>query len=149
MSTLRTDAEDRAAGHRGEVLAERFVIDRLAGRGGMGAVYRAYDQQSDSWVALKLLHQPGPTGGQPERFLQEAQLLSELSHPNIVRYIAHGQTAHGHCYLAMQWLDGHDLAQRLRSGPLSVKEALTLATHIATALTLAHQKGIIHRDTRR
>jgi serine/threonine-protein kinase len=66
----------------GEVFANRFEIDRAAGAGGMGIVYRARDQLTSDWVALKLLHVEGPGGGDAERFAREAQLLSELGHPH-------------------------------------------------------------------
>jgi len=91
----------------GEVLADRFEIERLAGSGGMGTVYRARDRQSDEPVAVKLLSR-----GEEDRFLRECRLLAELNHPAIVRHVAHGQLATGEPYLAMEWLEGEDLAAR-------------------------------------
>jgi serine/threonine protein kinase len=146
MSTLRTDAEGHVRLPPGEVIADRFTLDRAAGSGGMGTVYRAHDAQSATWVALKLLHQKDGRDHHPDRFLREAQLLSELRHPHIVRYIAHGQTPQGQCFLAMQWLDGQDLAQRLQSGPIPIRDTLTMTARIADALAHAHQHGIVHRD---
>src|SRR5262249_11218713 len=95
----------------GEIVADRFEIERVAGRGGMGEVYRAIDRARGEPVALKLLASPGQ--GAADRFAREAYLLSELSHPAIVRYLAHGQTSSGQPYLAMEWLEGEDLARRL------------------------------------
>ncbi len=129
----------------GRLFANRFEIDRLAGSGGMGTVYRARDQYTGDWVALKLLH-----GGQDgivdnERFTREAQLLSELRHPNIVSYVAHGQTRDGQRYLVMEWLEGEDLATRLQSGPLTLADCERLFFGIAEALSVTHQRGIVHR----
>ena len=89
----------------------------------MGAVYRARDQATGEVVALKFLR-GGPGAGSAEaRFVEEARVLAALSHPGIVRYVAHGRTADGEPYLVMEWLKGEDLAARLRSAPLSVEEA--------------------------
>lgn len=130
----------------GDVFANRFEIDRAAGAGGMGAVYRARDQLTSDWVALKLLHDQGPGGSDTERFAREALLLSELRHPGIVAHVAHGQTPQGQRFLAMQWLEGQDLAQRLASGPLTLSDALTLTARVAEALAFAHSHGVVHRD---
>jgi eukaryotic-like serine/threonine-protein kinase len=131
----------------GDIIAERFEIERLAGSGGMGAVYRARDRLTGDLAALKVLwghHLEHPEQG--ERFEREARILYELHHPGIVRYIAHGATDEGEPYLALEWLDGESLAQRLRRGGLSVGESVALARRIADALGAAHQRGIVHRD---
>ena len=130
----------------GLMFANRFEIDRTAGAGGMGTVYRARDRYSGDWVALKLLHNSRASGPEAERFEREAQLLAELRHPGIVGYVAHGQTPEGQRYLAMEWLDGEDLSERLRRGPLSITDTVALVHHIAAALAVAHERGIIHRD---
>ncbi len=75
----------------GELLADRFEIEQLAGAGGAGRVYRARDRRTGEIVAVKVLHGDEP-GGQSSRFEREAHVLSALSHPGIVRYIAHGTT---------------------------------------------------------
>lgn len=132
----------------GSLFANRFEIEHAAGRGGMGTVYRARDRYSGDIIALKLLHGDkglGSTGGS-ERFGREAQLLSELRHPGIVGFVAHGQTPDGQRFLAMEWLEGQDLGQRLLRGPLPVRDCLRLLDQIAAALSVAHQRGIIHRD---
>lgn len=132
----------------GDLFAQRFEIDRPAGSGGMGSVYRARDLQSGDIVALKLLHvQNGPLAD-PERFVREARLLSELSHPGIVAYVAHGQTPEGQRFLAMEWLDGEDLSARLLRGPLPLQEALLLFKNVTEALAVAHRRGVIHRDVK-
>ncbi len=129
----------------GTRIADRFTVEALAGRGGMGAVYRAQDSQSGRRVALKLLY----SVTSPEvayRFNREAVLLAELRHPAIVSYVAHGSTRRGQPFLAMAWLDGEDLARRLRARPLRLPEIVSLVRRVAEALAFAHQQGIVHRD---
>jgi serine/threonine protein kinase len=127
-----------------ELIAERFAIEAVAGSGGMGAVYRARDTQTGAQVALKLLHSTGVA--EIERFIREAHILAELRHPGIVSYVGHGATAGGVPFLAMEWLEGEDLAQRMRRQPLSLDESLLLMQRIAEALSVAHQRGIVHRE---
>ncbi|HYH95586.1 serine/threonine-protein kinase [Hyalangium sp.] len=129
----------------GTLLADRFTVEALAGHGGMGTVYRALDARSGRRVALKLLH----AVTSPEavyRFNREAVLLAELRHPAIVSYVAHGSTRRGQPFLAMAWLEGEDLAQRMRARPLRLPETVALLRRVAEALDFAHRLGIIHRD---
>jgi len=146
----------------GTLVAGRFEIDRFVGSGGMGVVYRARDLQARSaaagaagsaergdsarWVALKLLRVDtlGQIGS--ERFVREARLLSQLQHPGIVAYVADGTTEDRQPYLAMEWLEGIDLGQRVRKRPLSIAEALVLLERMASILSATHARGIIHRD---
>src|SRR5512146_839010 len=102
----------------------RFLLEKEAGRGGMGVVYRGTDRQSGQPVAVKVLP---PEGGDAEavaRFEREANALAALDHPAIVRYLAHGRAEDGELFLAMEWLDGEDLEARLSRGPLSLAEAV-------------------------
>src|SRR5437868_6019622 len=96
----------------GAVIADRFQIDALAGAGGMASVYRAWDRVTGESIALKLLRGAGEQASM--RFAREARLLSELHHPAIVRYVSHGRADDGQLYLAMEWLEGEGLDQRLR-----------------------------------
>jgi tetratricopeptide (TPR) repeat protein len=123
---------------------DRFDIERLVGSGGMATVYRAVDRQTGEAVALKVLH--GRTAEQTERFEQEAELLAELSHPAIVRYVGHGTTPVGEHYLAMEWLDGQTLEDLLAKGPLTIGQSVDLGRRVAEALASAHRRGIVHRD---
>ncbi len=128
----------------GMVIADRFELERPAGAGGMGTVYRARDRTSGAPVALKLLH--APDGSQDNRFVREVRALEGFHHPAIARYVAHGMTPEGERYLATEWLEGEDLAQRLERGPVALAEALVLASRVAEALAAAHARGIVHRD---
>ncbi|WP_437759325.1 serine/threonine-protein kinase [Sorangium sp. So ce1389] len=127
-----------------KVLAGRFELERIAGSGGMGDVYRARDRHDGEPVALKLLRSSDLQ--LVARFQREARLLAELRHPAIARHVAHGVSEQGQHYLAMEWLEGEDLAARLARGPLGVDEALALVHRVAEALSLVHARGVVHRD---
>lgn len=126
----------------GDLLDGRFRLEREAGAGGMGVVFQAHDLHTGEAVAIKLLHGDRAASA---RFQREARVLAQLKHPAIVRYVAHGVTA-GSMFLAMEWLEGEDLGERLMRGPLGVADALHLTRRIADALALAHLRGIVHRD---
>ncbi len=128
----------------GELIADRFEVERLAGEGGMATVYRTRDRETGETVAVKLLR--GDAGDHAERLMREARVLAQLGHPGIVRYVAHGTSGSGELYLAMEWLEGEDLSHRLERGPLSVDDTLTLARRAADALAAAHSRGLVHRD---
>ncbi len=124
------------------VFAERFEVERFAGSGGMGQVFRARDQLTGEAVALKVMSDAGTA----ERFLREGQLLAELSHPGIVRYVAHGTTEDGLFYIAMEWVEGETLGARLRRSSLTDPESVEMVRQVADALAVAHSRGIVHRD---
>ncbi|MEO8703093.1 MAG: protein kinase [Kofleriaceae bacterium] len=128
----------------GDVVANRFEIEAIAGSGGMGIVYRAHDRAANERVALKLLFGIGE--GDAARFVREAEMLAALAHPGIVRYVAHGQTADHRHYIVMEWATGETLHQRLAKGRLGVGETLTVCKAIADAVGAAHARGVVHRD---
>jgi len=140
--SCEVDETGRVSGAR---YGGRFEPEFEVGAGGMGTVFKALDSQTGRPVALKVLHQR--SGRQAERFGQEARLLAELSHPAIVGYVDHGLTPDGAWYLAMEWMEGVALEQRLaESGALSVMETAALAARLVDALALAHSRGVVHRD---
>jgi tetratricopeptide (TPR) repeat protein len=128
----------------GTLIGGRFEIEGLARSGGMGSVYRARDQLTGAAVAIKMAN--ADSVELAERFVRETMVLCELRHPAIVRYVAHGQTAAGDTYLAMEWLEGEDLAQRLTRGPLSLQATIALGIRVAQGLSAAHAQGLVHRD---
>jgi eukaryotic-like serine/threonine-protein kinase len=128
------------------LLAGRFVIEREVGRGGVGIVYRASDQLSGAPVALKVIAIPGVDAGEEARFGREGRVLAGLNHPGIVRVVAFGQLDEGHPYVAMEWLEGEDIAQRQKRAPLPFARALEVAAQVADSLEYAHSVGIVHRD---
>jgi serine/threonine protein kinase/formylglycine-generating enzyme required for sulfatase activity/cephalosporin-C deacetylase-like acetyl esterase len=130
----------------GEMLAGRFRIVKFIAAGGMGEVYKAEDTRLDRMVALKFLPKGLAEDRQSlERFGREAKAASALNHPNICTVYDFGEDS-GRTFIAMEYLEGETLSSRLERGPLSLGEALQLATEIASALATAHRKGIIHRD---
>ena len=114
--------------------------------GGMGVVYRARDTETGAPVALKLLAARDPDN--QERFAREATILAQLDHPAIVRYVAHGATAEGVPYIAMDWAHGETLFQRLASAGVSLAETVALGQRVADALGYAHARGVVHRDVK-
>jgi serine/threonine protein kinase len=131
-----------------EPLAGRFVIEREVGRGGVGIVYRARDEVTGAPVALKVIALPGVDAGEEARFRREGRVLAGLRHPAIVQVVAFGQLDDGQPYIAMEWLEGEDIAQRLRRSRLSLVQCVDVAADVADALATAHAAGIVHRDVK-
>jgi predicted ATPase len=131
-----------------QLVGGRFLIEREVGRGGVGIVYRAQDQETGQAVALKVIAIAGVDAGEEARFQREGRVLAELNHPSIVRLVAFGQLEEGQPYVAMEWLEGEDLAQRQRRAPLTLTQCLEVAATVADALAAAHEAGIIHRDVK-
>ena len=128
----------------GDVLGDRFEMEHQVRAGGMGHVFRALDRLSGETVAVKVI--AGTREHHAARFIREVELLSELCHPGIVRYISHGATPSGKLFLVMEWLDGEDLWRHLKRESLTMSDSVTLATRVAEALGAAHARGIVHRD---
>ncbi len=129
----------------GAKIGERFEVEREAGVGGMGRVFRARDLTTNALVAIKVLERGGARI--TRRFARESEVLAALRHPGIVEYIAHG-TANGQPWLAMEWLDGEPLQRRLRRAGLTIAETVRLVRDAAAALGAAHQRGVVHRDVK-
>jgi len=122
----------------------RFTVEREAGSGGMGTIFRARDAETGALVALKLIRELRRE--EQIRFQREGRALAAVRHPGIVRYVDHGVTADGEAYLAMEWLDGEDLRARLTHVGLTVGETVTLGRRVAEALVTLHAEGLVHRD---
>jgi eukaryotic-like serine/threonine-protein kinase len=124
-----------------------YQIVGKAGAGGMGVVYQALDLKLERTVALKFLpDDPSVSEKDKERFLREAKTASSLDHPNIG--VIHGieQDSSGRLFIVMAFYDGETLAERIRRGPLPLREAVEIAVQIARGLAEAHARGIVHRD---
>ena len=141
-------SENAAASLVGQVIADRYRIQSLLGEGGMGQVYEAQHVHINKRFAIKLLRPEIVSN--PEavaRFRQEARSASSIGHENIVEIEDFATLADGSVYLAMEFLQGQSLAERLRSGEqISLAEALGLMIQLCEGLTAAHDKGIVHRD---
>jgi eukaryotic-like serine/threonine-protein kinase len=129
----------------GKILGHYRILEKI-GAGGMGVVYRARDERLDRDIALKVL----PAGaladdGARRRFRKEAVVLAKLAHPNIAM-IFDFDTLDGVDFLAMEYVAGQSLAQKLDAGVIPEKEALALGLQVAAALEEAHEQGVVHRD---
>lgn len=125
----------------GDHVADRFVIETLARSAGMGAIFRACDQRTRSPVALKTTL--GARHAEAQRLVREAELLRNISHPQIVAYVHHGHFE-ASPFLVLEWLDGEDLADRLERRGLNLEQSLALAERAARALSALHERGIVH-----
>lgn len=126
------------------LLADRYQLQELLGRGAMGEVWRAYDQLLGRPVAVKLLR--AEEAADAERFRLEAQIAARLNHPNVVGMYDFG-SHHDQLYLVMELIDGRNLAQeRSLRGILAPAGAAAIAAQTAAGLSAAHQQGVIHRD---
>jgi tRNA A-37 threonylcarbamoyl transferase component Bud32 len=126
----------------------KYRIEQLLGRGGMGAVYRARDMRLDRLVALKVVR--AELLGEPDarrRFRREAQIVARLQHPSIVAVFDYGTFADGGAYLVMELVRGEDLRHVLqREGRLKPAEAMNILTAVCAAIGAAHREGVLHRD---
>ena len=131
----------------GAVLAERYRIIGLLGRGGMGEVYRADDLKLGQPVALKFLPRHLASDRERlERFFAEVRIARQVSHPNVCRVYDVGEID-GQQYLSMEYVDGEDLASLLkRIGRLPPDKALEIARELCAGLAAAHERGVLHRD---
>jgi eukaryotic-like serine/threonine-protein kinase len=127
-------------------LADRYLLDRELGRGGMATVYLAHDLRHDRSVALKVLRLELSAILGAERFQREIKTAARLDHPHILPVFDSGETA-GLLWYTMPYVEGESLRDRLRREvQLPLEEAVRLTREIADALDYAHSRGIIHRD---
>jgi TolB-like protein/Flp pilus assembly protein TadD/predicted Ser/Thr protein kinase len=129
----------------GKTISHYRILDKL-GEGGMGVVYKAQDTKLKRTVALKFLS-PQALGSEKERtrFVNEAQAAAALDHPSICT-VHEIDEADGQTFIAMAYIEGLSLKEKIQSGPLKLEEALKIATQVAEGLQEAHRKGIVHRD---
>src|SRR5215475_8029409 len=126
---------------------DRYRIEKVLGQGGFGLVYLAHDEKLQRLVAIKVPHRKlvdRPEAA--EAYLTEARTVANLDHPNIVPVHDVGSTEDSPCYVVSKYIDGTDLATRLKQSRLSIHEAVELVAKVAEALHYAHEQGLVHRD---
>ncbi len=129
----------------GELLSGRFELIRPIGEGGMSVVYLARDRQLPRLAAVKVLRACEPLIEQ--RFLDEVELLATLTHPGLVAPLGRGRTADGRLYMAMEYVRGESLRERLdERGPLAWRRAVQVGIQVGEVLAMMHDAGVIHRD---
>ena len=130
------------------VLGDRYILLEVLGVGGMARVYLAHDNVLDREVALKVLReQYADDEGFVERFRREAKNAASLNHPSIVQVYDRGRDKDGTYYMAMEYVPGGTLKDRIaEGGPLDPREAARIGSRVAEALSVAHDRGIVHRD---
>jgi len=126
----------------------RYRVDGLLGRGGFGAVYRAWDDQLERAVAIKVTYRDKLDPVLREMFLTEARTVAGLDHVSIVPVHDIGQTASGDYFVVSKLIDGQDLAARLKSARFTSEQAVGIVRSIALALHHAHTRGLVHRDVK-
>lgn len=146
-----TTSADRVAGDSftGVVLDGRYRLDGLIGRGGMASVYRGEDLSLGRAVAVKVFAETAEGIDDAERRKSETALFASVSHRALVRlYDAARDPASGREFLVMELIDGRDLRETLRLGPLNPTDAAALLGDLAEALHVIHERGIVHRDVK-
>ena len=132
----------------GELLADRYTIERILGRGGMAVVHLAEERKHQRKVAIKILRQDISISVGAERFLREIGIAARLSHPHIVPLIDSGQSE-GLLYYVSPFVAGGSLRDRLdRERRLPVEDAVRIASEVGTGLDYAHRNGFVHRDVK-
>jgi tRNA A-37 threonylcarbamoyl transferase component Bud32 len=132
-----------------EGLGPRFRLDVFVARGAWGSVYRGLDLESGTAVAVKRLHPHLSEPTMIARFEREAALVAALDSPHVVRHVAHGRDDEGRPYLALEWLDGEDLARWKRSRRLATRRMVVeVVRQAALGLAVLHEACIVHRDVK-
>jgi eukaryotic-like serine/threonine-protein kinase len=131
-----------------KVLGDRYTLLEVLGGGGMARVYLAHDNVLDRDVALKVLREQYADDEEfVERFRREAKNAASLNHPSVVQIYDQGHAEDSTYYMAMEHMPGGTLKERIaKGGPLAPAEAAGIASQVADALAVAHQRGIVHRD---
>src|SRR5262249_27866597 len=123
-----------------------YEILHEVGRGGMGVVYKARQRSLNRPVALKMILSGSHAGpAERARFRRQAEAVGALQNPHIVQIFEIGE-ANGHPYLALEFVDGGSLSQRLTGAPWSARDAAALVELLARAMHYAHSQGVVHRD---
>jgi serine/threonine-protein kinase len=129
----------------GQTVSHYKILEKL-GEGGMGVVYKAGDTKLKRTVALKFLPPSISDATARKRFVHEAQAASSLEHPNICSIHEIDETPDGRMFIVMPCYEGETLQAKIEQGPMKIEEAVSAAIQVASGLSKAHEKGIVHRD---
>ncbi len=129
----------------GQTISHYKILSKL-GEGGMGVVYKAEDLKLNRFVALKFLPSQVSDDQTRKRFVHEAQAASSLEHPNICSIHEIDETPDGRMFIVMPCYEGESLLTKIERGPLKLDDALEIAIQVASGLSKAYEKGIVHRD---
>jgi serine/threonine-protein kinase len=145
-NTKTVSPDDAYALEPGTVLGE-YTIEAKIGEGGMGQVYAATHPVIGKHAAVKILNKELCSDqAHVDRFIDEARVVNQIQHPNIVDIFAFGETVDGRVYFVMEWLKGESLRERIARGTMTPAEVEGVLRPLCQALQAAHEKGIIHRD---
>jgi len=146
-SSNAPDSDKGAAYLPGQVIGDKYRLEKQVGEGGMASIWLATNFVLDVAVAVKLIRTDTAADDSGWRMLQEARAVARLGHPAIVRIFDFGEAQDGSPFIAMEYLHGETLADRLdREGSITAVKAVQLLLPIADGLAVAHGKGIVHRD---
>lgn len=126
-----------------------YRIERVLGTGGMGSVYLAKNPTLPRRDALKVLDaELSRDRAFRERFIREADIVSQFDHPGIVSVYGRGETSDGELWIALQYVDGTDAEEALRAGEMTPHRAVHIVGEVAKALDYAHQRNVVHHDVK-
>jgi eukaryotic-like serine/threonine-protein kinase len=130
----------------GAIIAQRYVLRKLLGIGGIACAYRADDAQEGRAMTIKICRRDRVSVARA--LLREATLLQRVTHPNASRFAAYGELGDGRTYLTTEWIEGRPLATLMCRSPLSVDQSLDVAEAVLEALAAIHAAGVLHRDVK-
>lgn len=133
----------------GDILGERYLLIDKLGRGGFATVWRALDQRAQMHVAIKVMH--SELAGdiiRRQRFLRGARIMAELEHDAVVKILTPSAECDGFHFFVMEYLPGGNLFQAVTDGRVGPDDAIAITTRLGQALSLAHERGYIHRDVK-
>ncbi len=151
VEIIESGATPRSSGGRyqipkGQLIGERYQVQKMIGRGGMGSVYEVQDLKENRILALKILNQVSVEDDSEQRFMREFEMLAKINHPAVLKVYSWGRYQ-DQLYFVSEFVSGRDLKNEIKTrGPWPAEEGAKLGAVVADALAVAHSMGIVHRD---